>query len=229
MKKLLLFVFMIPTLVHSQIINKQLFPLDKEGNIVFSEVVNINLQKENLYKNAQDWIAKTFGDYKSVIQFEDKENGKLILKGKSDMKYIARYSISEYKEQLNYTITIECKDNKYRYKIQDLIIDETYKIGNRIGKTTPFSPIKHIEIYERDSIKLIELNANLENFERIIKTEKNKNIRKNYELFIDKLLTDIELHKGSLNQSINFYNEEYEVILLIISSLKSAMTTNDDF
>ena len=40
------------------------------------EVVEVKNTKAKLYANAQTWIAKTFGDYKAVIQFEDKEQGR---------------------------------------------------------------------------------------------------------------------------------------------------------
>lgn len=37
--------------------------------------------------NAKEWVATTFGDYKRVIQFEDTENCKLIIKGVSPIDF----------------------------------------------------------------------------------------------------------------------------------------------
>src|SRR5665648_140097 len=63
------------------------FPVNENGTVVYEEVVNCDLKKAALFSNAQKWIAKSFGDYKKVIQFEDIENGKLIFKGRSEVEY----------------------------------------------------------------------------------------------------------------------------------------------
>lgn len=64
---------------------------------------------------AKEWIAKTFGDYKSVLQFEDDEACKIIVKGFSPMSDDSK---------LSYTITIDSKDDKYRIIISDLAIKD---------------------------------------------------------------------------------------------------------
>jgi len=78
------------------------------------EVVEVKNTKAKLYANAQTWIAKTFGDYKAVIQFEDKEQGRLIIKGTSKL------GVDESFSHIRFTLTINIKDDKYKYEITDV-------------------------------------------------------------------------------------------------------------
>lgn len=229
MKILLLFlVLLLPVLAHSQSTDVNKFPLNANGQIEFTEVVNTSLTKDKLYYNAQDWIAKTFGDYKKVIQFEDKENGKLIMKGISNVDYIARNDVSVFKESMDYTITIECKDNKFRYKIEDIIVNQNYKIGDYSG-TIQMNPHKHLEIIDREK-KEYENLKELSNQKKVeCDNESKKSKRKKCEIELDNLSSKVELSEFSLLKSINFYNKEYDAITTLISSLKSGMEINDDF
>ena len=44
---------------------------------VFQSTIPANIKQ----LNAKQWIAKNFGDYKSVLQFEDDANHRIIIKG----------------------------------------------------------------------------------------------------------------------------------------------------
>jgi len=202
------------------------FPVNSKGEIEFSEVVDINnFNKDLLFSNAKEWVATTFGDYKRVIQYEDKEEGKLILKGASDIPYIAG-SISE---RLEFTITIECKDEKYRYKISDIDILLNLDIVGLSGskKINRNKHLLDIEIYKKE---IIQKNKNLDglisttNYESLRQREKDKfNERKNSikgEIYgLEKKILDEE----------TFYIQEYETLKNIIASLKERMCFNDDF
>lgn len=79
---------------------------------VFETSVNSAVQKHLLSK---EWVAKSFGDYNSVLQFEDDSNFKIIVKG--------QYAMSD-RRKLSFTITIDSKDDKYRVRLSDLLIKE---------------------------------------------------------------------------------------------------------
>ena len=49
------------------------FKKNAKGTYELSEVITNDISGEMQYSNAQEWIAKSFGDYKKVIQFENKE------------------------------------------------------------------------------------------------------------------------------------------------------------
>lgn len=119
MKKVyLLLLFYLPLVSFAQLKDSVLlkFPMDNVGNVVYQEVVVNKLTKEQLFKNAQTWIAKNYGDYKSVIQVQDLATGNLVFKGKSVYgSYLDRVT-----DGLTYTVQIEVKADKFRVKIMDI-------------------------------------------------------------------------------------------------------------
>lgn len=82
------------------------------------------------FSNAKSWIAKSFGDYKRVVQFEDVQKCKIVLKGKLPPRHdmdtkrtIPEKLIIYYlNTQMEFTLSIESKDNKYRLKFEDIMI-----------------------------------------------------------------------------------------------------------
>jgi hypothetical protein len=63
-----------------------------------------SFRKDNLYSNALSFFAMQFKSANNVIQMKDPETGKVIGKGKAGDR--------------NLTITISCKDGKYKYEIE---------------------------------------------------------------------------------------------------------------
>ncbi len=62
---------------------KLLLPLDSITHLItFTDVVLIDSSsKDEIYLKAREWVAKTYNSSKSVIEIEDKENGKIIGNG----------------------------------------------------------------------------------------------------------------------------------------------------
>jgi hypothetical protein len=75
----------------------------------YSGVVELDstFSKSILYSNGLSFFANTFKSSNNVIQMKDSESGKIIGKGIADDR--------------NITITIVCKDGKYKY---DILIEE---------------------------------------------------------------------------------------------------------
>lgn len=94
---------------------------------ITSEVISVDstLKKEVLYSNALTFFAYEFKSANNVIQMKDVESGKVIGKGIADNREI--------------TITISCKDGKYKYEIEitpiPSLIFEITKFGTWNGKT----------------------------------------------------------------------------------------------
>lgn len=92
-KKILLVLLLIPLSLTSQIkdslniefesqkLEKYDLQLEKYEGDTYTKICTSNVPKMLKYSNAKAWIAKTFGDYKSVVQLEDQESCKIILKG----------------------------------------------------------------------------------------------------------------------------------------------------
>lgn len=99
------------------------------------DIMAINNEVEKIFEsntpittkflNAKVWAAKTFGDYKKVIQFEDEKVGKLILKGISKLPVEENNNLvpgftTIITSTMSYTITIDVREEKYRMKIEDI-------------------------------------------------------------------------------------------------------------
>jgi hypothetical protein len=74
--------------------------------------------KSELYTRARQFIALQFKDSKAVIQMDDKEAGKLIGKGVFVLYAVAALGISSG-SYIEFTVTIDVKDNKYRCVLSD--------------------------------------------------------------------------------------------------------------
>ena len=85
------------------------------NDYIFTEIVEINLEKDQLFRNAKTWLARNLSDYKTDVDMEDAASGRIITKIQ-DEKFDERGGY----EYLYFTITIDCKDKKYRYKISDI-------------------------------------------------------------------------------------------------------------
>lgn len=101
-------------------------PIDSiTGKITYTEVVKIDsMNKQELYSKAREWVAKKCNDSKDVIQMDDKENGKIIIKALFTV-YIKSLGYNLDYGQIHYTFSIFLKDGRYKYEINDF-----YHTGN---------------------------------------------------------------------------------------------------
>lgn len=189
----------------------KLFPLNKDGKIEISEVVETNnLNKNQMFSNAKQWVTKTFGDYKKAVQVEDDENFKLIVKGSTNLDI----KITEGNGILRYLLTIECKDGKYRYIIEDVSTSGSTEFLGNYYETTAV-PITHLQTIAGSKLQIQEL-------ENSDTTKFKKKELKSYYFKLNKL-------RQQINSEEILYNKEYNGINYMISSLKLAMIKNDNF
>lgn len=196
------------------------FPKNNEGEDEFSEVITTNISKDAMFANAQEWIAKTFGDYKSVIQFENKDEGKLIIKGISKVSYPQSNTI----EKINYTITIECKDNRYKYTISDIqIFVHSYIVGGTREFNYDITHEQHRVDIQKNNNSIDYYNVQIDSLNNIKKqTNKIEESIENYEQYKKGYKTKIE-------ESMYFYKSEYDSIFQLIESLKKSMQKNNNW
>lgn len=89
-------------------------------NLTFSEVVEVDsLSKKQIYNLSKEWFAHAFNSAQNVIQYENAEEGKLI--GKGTFKYKGKPMVSGTNSTgpVTFTITIESKDNRYKFTLTD--------------------------------------------------------------------------------------------------------------
>lgn len=164
MLKLFLFLALTPIAALSQDDSLQ---KNANGKYEMAEVVNVeNKSADDLYSSAKKFIAINFKSGKAVTQLND-ENSKTVV-GKGSMTAKLKISIgSPVYAPIDYTFTISCKDNKYKYSITDFLFyntgdlrstkaleDESYWTKRR--ETRKWWPDIKQQIYEQMNV-LVEL------------------------------------------------------------------------
>jgi len=91
-------------------------------------VKETNLSKSIMWLNLKKWVSSAFNNYKYVVDLEDKEAGLMIIKWNCPIPIDGyNYCISNgyLIVTMNSSITIEIKDNKYRYTVSDGTVTNT--------------------------------------------------------------------------------------------------------
>ena len=92
-----------------------------------------DMQKEKIYKATKQWVAKTFVSAKDVIQFDDQEEGTLILKGNIDYPCSTTWSCGLHSgEFVKFTMKIDIKDQKIRVAVNDVSVSYTNTFGRDV-------------------------------------------------------------------------------------------------
>ncbi|NCB68481.1 MAG: DUF4468 domain-containing protein [Bacteroidia bacterium] len=97
------------------------------GESYYTEVKETPLSKDKLFSNAKVWLATNLNSYKRSVDLEDPASGKIIAK----IVNVEPGKLLTTTEK--FTITIDCKDKKFRYKISDIVFETVITVG---GKTT---------------------------------------------------------------------------------------------
>ena len=213
----------------------------------YSKVFNSNIPIPQKFSNAKQWIAKTFGDYKSVLQYEDEANAKIIIKGKCPLG--SYYNISEEllsdkdDVKMSFTLTLDFKEDRYRAKMEDLVaeIDNTFKVmflDNTFKvmfsptykhKTEPITTFCKNDDSKIDT--LIEENNNeLDTLQNRLSTEKLK--KKEINLINEDIKNLKDTNEMLRNKKAVAFMHRYDTqraISQLLNSLYKDINTNDDF
>jgi len=145
MRKILSFIgvaILICLPIKAQQISKYGLTFEKFENNSYTHIVqDSTVSKAQKLSNFKEWATKTFGDYKAVLQYEDADNCKLIIKGKLPLdeviEFAGRYRIF-YNSVLSFTLSFDGKDNKYRLKFENMdcevVKTEETPLGNEEEK-----------------------------------------------------------------------------------------------
>lgn len=233
MKKLLiLFLLLFSLPAYSQL--DSFIPEDFRLHDEYQDVVETGLSDILMYSNAKEWIAKTFGDYKAVIQFEEETTKKLIIKGRSFIDY-SRYlgdgRDTYFKEDIGFTITIECRDKKFRYTISNIII-----ISDIDGEISENENNYHHVYFNNNYSDLNDSKEALKNLENRIDPLLNRKLNKkekedlyNLRLSFSQTLDYIKYTTYKCDTHVAFQKKDNEAVNSLILSLKKAMTANNNF
>ena len=116
-----------------------------------------NLNKDQIYIKSNTWFVETFNSAKSVIEFSDKESGKII------GNYNFVYSEGVYNYSVKQTIDLEIKDNKVKLKFSNPI----YLITGGMGQTynhTSYKPLLTEKGVSRARNEWLKMSSNYATF-----------------------------------------------------------------
>lgn len=196
------------------------FPQNADGEYEFSEVVESNLSKGTLFANATSWAMKFYEEegYKNVVQLESELDGRLVIKDYDVVidGYEVKNKTNFRTEKIYYTLAIDCKDNKYRYVINEIKIKSPSSRFSLIGSDIEW------DVNREEHLKtILNLNQDKEMLETQMQNVKGRKLSK-----AQKQLDEIN---ERIKAETEMYNEEFALFDRLINSLKKKMSTNSDF
>lgn len=93
------------------------------------EIIEVNRPQNELYVLTMEWMAKTFKSSKAVIQYEDKEAGKIVGKGFVLVNYPHKLVMLALMDAPSttlptwFTITCDIKENKVRITFDNFYVE----------------------------------------------------------------------------------------------------------
>ena len=95
------------------------FPMNDKGEIEYTEVVTVDsTSADKLYSRAKMSIAEMFKSAQNVIQNDDATNKQILIKGNIQADYNYNYNFGHCNGLVNFTMTLFCKDNRYKYSLK---------------------------------------------------------------------------------------------------------------
>ena len=98
------------------------FPV-KGDQLYYEGVVDVapTSKQLDLYKTGRTWFVDTYVDAKEVLQLDDKAEGKMMGKGLYRYSFLNGINISQV--LMRFTLALDVKDGKYRYRIYNFAGD----------------------------------------------------------------------------------------------------------
>lgn len=99
-------------------------PLNNTDEVEYTKINSVNTDQANIYLAMRLWAVKTYPNYKMQVQIEDAVNRKILINGyQKDICYRETESAKQWFD-LSYTLALEAKEGKYRYRIDNFKLIE---------------------------------------------------------------------------------------------------------
>lgn len=201
------------------------------------KVVDTDLLKDAMWNNLNIWVSITFNKSKNVIDYEDKDAGKMILKfnhnfgGKSFL-----VNSGSVKLEARYLVTVDVKDNKFRYTSPNGSV--AISLGNIYSNMKDMSS-SELRKSADDLEWMVEISRKY--FNESLEWTIDENFDEIIQEFNDELSALPQTNKKgkpnpeweALNRRIEFLhdvkNGYYSIINNVLASLVEGITSSDDF
>ncbi|MFN3402956.1 MAG: DUF4468 domain-containing protein [Cytophagaceae bacterium] len=112
----------------------QNLPLDPETKkITYSEVVNLEGNKDELYQRAKNWALSN--GYKAKV--DSKEEGRFVATGQMSVTYPSPVRGMNHTGVVKFLLTISVKDGKYKYDLTEFIHESQKGNGGKLEGDMP--------------------------------------------------------------------------------------------
>lgn len=127
MRRLFILLLFLPMIGFGQNVQdydvSKLYLPKEEGKVVYQAVIDApEKTADALYTTSRLWFLESFKSSKDVIQYEEREAGIIAGNGNFPMViYALGYAVEV---RAYFSVRIEVKDNKFRYRIDNISIDQ---------------------------------------------------------------------------------------------------------
>jgi len=110
MKKQFILLTVLLFFLTTQLVISQKIIIDSEtGTYTSEQIIKVdNITRNQLFDNAMEWVALNYKSAQDVIQYSNKESGKIICKGAFPTNLFMKTG------HINHTLTLEFKEGRYR-------------------------------------------------------------------------------------------------------------------
>lgn len=106
----------------------QNIPVDPDTKLItYREVVQQQGTKDQLYPRVIDWLNSFYKNPADICRVRNPENGIIEILHRIEIYYPETDGIKKPMGLVNYSVKIECKENKYRYTITDFNLKQASK------------------------------------------------------------------------------------------------------
>jgi hypothetical protein len=167
MIRILTLLFFVPLFCSAQ----DVLPKNVEGKYEFTEVVNVDsANADKLYSRAKIFIVDAFKSGKDVTQLNDDASKTVIGKGIIQISFKSLIGSAD-KKLVNFKLTIQCKDGRYKYTLTNFVLE---MIGPNYNDSAPLEDEERIkkhmlgkkqtaELFDQLNEKIKALITNLKN------------------------------------------------------------------
>lgn len=161
-----------------------LLPLDEQKQAAYSDKSSPQKAQAILYKTAQDWVTKTFGNYENAVTKQDPATGLLVIN-----TYVP--ATTKLYDYIRFDLTITCAENHYEARI------------TRLGGTAQHRSPARLGVNENNLVTEKEMS---------VKTETNRKKRAEAEENLENARTDNEIINAAMYKVLaslkEFMNQE---------------------
>lgn len=162
-------------------------PIAEEMSFVYQSKVNL----DSKILNAKTWVAKTFGDYKSVLQYEDKEAHRIIIKPYSQF-YEENNQFRYIPYTVRYVLTFDFREDRFRIKIEDIVIHEKFYAKKQTDPFVPYKERRFMDEWDCPNVDFIKSSKCSVSYEKVDEFKKELALLKKKDSLLDDDVKEIQ-------------------------------------